>query len=174
MNLRKEKDKMFSEVKYSYFLMIIALFSVQSIAYSQLNFNEALTKAKDENKKVIVDVYTDWCGWCKKMDAEAYKNSDVKKIIEENFVFVKLNAEGTNKVTYKGKQYTEQDLAALFEVTGYPTTVFLEPDGKQIEYKYDSMKMKNLPGYFKTDEFKKILEYFKDNKYKESDLSLVI
>lgn len=164
---------MIFDAKKAYLLIIAALFSVQT-AYSQLSFNDALTKAKDENKRVIVDVYTDWCGWCKKMEAEAYKDSDVKKIIEENFVFVKLNAEGTGKVTYNGKQYSEQDLATLFEVTGYPTTVFLEPDGKQIEYKYDSMKMGNLPGYFKTDEFKKILQYFRDGKYKESDLSLVI
>ncbi len=165
---------MLFKLRYACLLIIAALFSIQSVAYSQLSFNDALAKAKDENKKVIVDVYTDWCGWCKKMDAEAYSNSEVKKIIEDNFVFVKLNAESLNKVTYNGKQYTEQDLATLFEVTGYPTTVFLEPDGKQIEYKYDSMKMKNLPGYFKTDEFKKILKYFKDSKYKESDLSKVI
>ncbi len=165
---------MFFKAKYVYFLIIAALFSIQNVAYSGLSFDEALAKAKTENKRVIVDVYTDWCGWCKKMDAEAYTNSEVKKIIEENFIFVKLNAEGTAKVNYNGKQFTETDLATLFEVTGYPTTVFLEPDGKQIEYKYDSIIMKNLPGYFKTDEFKKILKYFKDGKYKESDLSLLI
>lgn len=165
---------MFSEFKYAYFIIIAALFSVQGIAFSQLSFNDALLKAKTENKKVIVDVYTDWCGWCKKMDAEAYSNSEVKKMIEDNFIFVKLNAEGTGSVTYNGKQYTETDLAALFEVSGYPTTVFLEPDGKQIEFNYDTMKMKSVPGYFKTDEFKKILNYFKESQYKDVDLSKII
>lgn len=164
----------FSKFRYSYLMIIAVLFSFQSVAYSQLSFNDALTKAKEENKKVIVDVYTDWCGWCKKMDAEAYSNSDVKKIIEESFIFVKLNAEGTNTLTYNGKKYTEQDLAALFEVSGYPTTVFLEPDGKQIEYNYDTSKMKSVPGYFKTDEFKKILLYFKEDRYKDMDMSKII
>lgn len=143
-------------------------------ASTQNSFEDALKKAKSENKRVIIDVYTDWCGWCKKMDGEAYSNSDIKKLLEDNFVFIKLNAEGTKKIKYNGKEYTETDLAAYFEVTGYPTTVFLEPDGKLIEFKYDKYNMKSVPGYFKTDEFKKILEYFKDGKYKDTDLSKIV
>ncbi len=165
---------MFPEFRYAHFLIIAAIFALNGAAYSQLSFNDALAKAKSENKRVIVDVYTDWCGWCVKMDAEAYSNPEIKKIIEDNFVFVKLNAEGSSKVTFGGKEYTETDLAALFEATGYPTSVFLEPDGKVIEFKYDTMKMKNIPGYFKTEDFKKILNYFKDGKYKDSDLSAII
>jgi len=165
---------MLFKFKYVYLSIIAVLFWTQGLSYSQLSFNDALTKAKSENKKVIVDVYTDWCGWCKKMDAEAYSNDEVKKIIEDNFVFVKLNAEGKNKITYNGKQYTEEELSYYFEVFSFPTTIFLESDGKLIEYRYDNMKMKNLPGYFKTEEFKKILNYFKESKYNESDLSLVI
>jgi thioredoxin-related protein len=160
--------------KYVYLSIIAVLFWAQGLSYSQISFNDALTKAKSENKKVIVDVYTDWCGWCKKMDAEAYSNDEVKKIIEDNFIFVKLNGEGKNKVTYNGKQYTEEELSYYFEVFSFPTTIFLEPDGKLIEFRYDNTKMKNVPGYFKTEEFKKILNYFKEGKYNESDLSLVI
>jgi thioredoxin-related protein len=148
------------------------LLSISSLA--QNSFEDALKKAKSEDKRVIVDVYTDWCGWCKKMDAEAYSNKEIKKIVEDNFIFVKLNAEGTSKIKYNGKDYTETELATYFEVTGYPTTIFLEPDGKLIEFKYDSMTMKSVPGYFKTDEFKKILNYFKDGKYKDVDLSKIV
>lgn len=142
--------------------------------FAQNTFEDALKKAKSDNKRVVVDVYTDWCGWCKKMDGEAYSNKDVKNILADNFVFIKLNAEGTGKIKYKGKEYTETELAAFFEVTGYPTTVFLEPDGSLIEFKYDKMTMKSVPGYFKTDEFKKILNYFKDGKYKDTDMSTVV
>ncbi len=143
-------------------------------SFSQNLFEDALKIAKSENKRVVVDVYTDWCGWCKKMDGEAYSNKDVKNILADNFVFVKLNAEGTGKIKYYGKEYTETELASFFEVTGFPTTVFLEPDGSLIEFKYDKMTMKSVPGYFKTDEFKKILNYFKDGKYKDIDLSKII
>ena len=144
-------------------------------AYSQkTSFNDAMKLAKESDKRVIIDFYTDWCGWCKKMDAEAYSNKDVKEIIEDNFVFVKMNAEGTAKVKYRGVDYTESELAVNFQVTGYPTTVFLEPDGRVIEYKYDKVSMNNVPGYFKTKDFKKILEYIKDGKYKDTDLSTIV
>lgn len=156
-------------------LAVIGILLLSAVsAFAQNSFEDALKKAKSENKRVIVDVYTDWCGWCKKMDGEAYSNSDIKKIIEESFVLVKLNAEGTGKVKYNGKEYTETDLASYFEATGYPTTIFLEPDGKVIEFKYDKQAMKIVPGYFKTDEFKKILEYFKNGKYKDTDMSTVV
>ena len=164
-----------SRVKYLLFVLFIAAFTGNITAvYAQSGFNDALSRAKNENKRVIVDVYTDWCGWCKKMDTEVYGNTDIVKIIEENFIFVKLDAESSAKINYNGKQYSEQDLASYFEATGYPTTVFLEPDGKLIEFNYDSSKMKNIPGFFKASEFKKILNFIKDGKYKDSDLSKII
>ena len=155
-------------------LFIASLLGGVFTVSAQTGFNDALTKAKTENKRIIVDVYTNWCGWCKKMDTEVYGNAEVKKIVEDNFIFVKLDAEGSTKINYNGKQYSEQDLASYFEATGYPTTVFLEPDGKLIEFNYDNSKMKNIPGYFKAGEFKKILNFIKDGKYKDSDLSKII
>jgi thioredoxin-related protein len=154
--------------------VLFLLMSAGRISFAQLSFEEALAKAKSENKKLIVDIYTDWCGWCVKMDKDVYGNSEIKKIVEEKFIFVKLDAESKDKHTYSGKQYTEEELAAGFEATGYPTTVFLEPDGKLIEFNYDKSRMKNIPGYFKAGEFKKILEFIRDEKYKDTDLSTVI
>lgn len=154
-------------------MVLLIIFGAAGIS-AQDNFEDALKKAKTENKRVIVDVYTDWCGWCKKMDADAYSNKDIKKIIEDNFIFIKLNAEGKNKINYNGKQYTEEELSFYFDVFSFPTTVFLEPDGKLIEFKYDKSPMKNVPGYFKADEFKKILNYFKDGNYKDTDMSTLI
>lgn len=139
-----------------------------------LGFDEGLKLAKERNKKVIVDVYTDWCGWCKRMDKDAYGNADVKKLIEENFILVKLDAEGPATHSYNGKKYSDPDLAAFFEVTGYPTTVFLSPDGKILEFNYEKYKMKNLPGYLPAADFKKVLEYFREDKYKDTDLSTIL
>jgi len=154
--------------------VLFLLMSAGSVSFAQLSFEDALAKAKSENKKLIVDIYTDWCGWCVKMDKDVYGNAEIKKIVEEKFIFVKLDAESKNKHTYSGKQYTEEELAAGFEATGYPTTVFLEPDGKLIEFNYDKSRLKNIPGYFKAGEFKKILEFIRDGKYKDTDLSTVI
>jgi len=162
------------ENKVKLFIIFFFVISAGSVSFAELTFEEALAKAKSENKKLIVDIYTDWCGWCVKMDKDVYGNAEIKKIVEENFIFVKLDAESKNKHTYSGKQYTEEELAAGFEATGYPTTVFLEPDGKLIEFNYDKSRLKNIPGYFKAGEFKKILEFIRDGKYKDTDLSTVI
>lgn len=159
--------------KTGFFLIMLFLFGIAAKSQTT-GFNDALKTAKDDNKRVIVDIYTDWCGWCKKMDADAYNNKDIKELIEDNFVFVKLNAEGSNKVKFNGKEMTETDLALLFQATGYPTTVFLEPNGKIIEYKYDKQSMNNLPGYFKASDYKKILQFIIDGKYKDTDMSTIV
>ena len=164
---------MLKSIKYLVSFFIIALVS-QSAQSQELTFEGALEKAKSENKKVIVDIYTDWCGWCKKMDKDVYENKSIKKITDKSFVIYKLDAEGSDKIKYNGTEYSETDLALFFEAQGYPTTVFLEPDGKIIEYKYNNYTMKNLPGYFKADEFKKMLKFIRDGKYKDTDLSTIL
>ena len=156
-----------------FFLIYALIFVKTGTAYSG-TFEEALKAAKEQNKKVVVDVYTDWCGWCKKMDKDSYSNNLIKDLIKENFVYVKLDAESSSSVTYNGKSYTGTDLAAYFQVSGYPTHVFLEPDGKIIEFSYDNYKMNNLPGYYKATDFKKVLEFIRDEKYKDTDLSTIL
>lgn len=160
--------------KHVKLLFLGAAFIFSSNAVHSQSFDEALKLAKSQNKMVIVDVYTDWCGWCKKMDKESYSNSDVKKIIDDNFILVRLDAEGSGTNKYQGKQYTNAELAGYFQVSGFPTTVFLSPEGSIAEFSYDKIKMKSLPGYYPLEEFKKVLEYFKAGKYKNTDLSTII
>jgi thioredoxin-related protein len=159
-------------------VLFIAYFSSLILfnnGFSQSNtFEDALKAAKEQDKKVIVDVYTDWCGWCKKMDRDAYGNSEIKEIIEDDFIFVKLNAEGSDIINYQGKQYTCSELATYFQVSGYPTTIFLTSDGNVIEYLYDKFKMNNLPGYYNASDFKKMLHYIKNEKYRDTDLSTIL
>ena len=107
------------------------------------------------------------------MDKDTYAKEKIQRIIDKSFVLVKLDAEGSSKIKYNGKTYTASELAASFGVTGYPTTVFLEANGKVIGYKYDNYDMNNLPGYFAANDFKKVLKYFRDGKYKNTDLSSI-
>lgn len=137
-------------------------------------FEDALMQAKEQNKKVIVDIYTDWCGWCFKMDRDSYNDKGISKIIEDNFILVRLDAEGSENINYLNKNYTSSELAARFEASGYPTTVFLSSEGNIIEFSYDKYKMCNLPGYFGANDFKKVLEYIRDDKYKDTDLSTIL
>ena len=114
--------------------------------------------AMKENKKVLIDVYTDWCGWCKKMDVDVYSDSDVTKYINEVFVSVKLNAESSNIHDINGKTTTEAELAGRLGVRGYPTTVFVHPNGEVITL---------VPGYISSVTFLKILEYIGGEYYRQ-------
>src|SRR5262245_41341246 len=86
-------------------------------------WNEGLAAAAGGTRPIIVDVYTDWCGWCKRMDRDVYARSDVSGYLNEHFVLVRLNAESAERVTYAGKTMTARALAGSFQVTGYPTTI---------------------------------------------------
>lgn len=153
------------------FYILLLLIFINANLYSQTSFSDALKIAKEEDRIIIVDVYTDWCVWCKKMDKDVYGKKEIKKIIKESFILIKLNAESEDKIEYNEKKYTGSQLAEYFQVSGYPTTVFLDSNGKVIEFKYDNYKMVNLPGYFNLEEFKKILNFFKEKRYKDQDLS---
>lgn len=124
---------------------------------SWLTFNAGMDQSVKENKKILVDVYTDWCGWCKKMDKEVYTDAKVIALLNEKFVVIKLNAESSNKLSYNGKEFTEQEFARTLGIDGYPTTVFFEPDSKPIT---------RIPGYVETKTFTQVLNYIGDDHYK--------
>ncbi len=137
-------------------VLLLASTSVFAGEASWKSFNDGMTEAKRSNKKVLVDVYTDWCGWCKKMDAQTYKDDTVSKYLSDQYVIVKLNAESEKKISYQGKEYTERELAAAFGITGYPATLFLKADGEAITI---------YPGYADAENFRLILAYIAEDHY---------
>jgi len=61
-----------------------------------------------ETKKVIVDVYTNWCRWCQVMDQKTFTDAALIKYLNENYYMVKFNAEIKDELTFKGKKYAYQ------------------------------------------------------------------
>lgn len=102
--------------------------SVGQAKVSWLAFDAAADKAKKENKHMIVDVYTTWCGWCKVMDRQTYADPKVADYLNENFVLAKVNGESSAELHWEGKVITERMFARTVGVTGFPTTYFLKPD----------------------------------------------
>jgi thioredoxin-related protein len=102
----------------------------------QHDLAQAKELAKAESKPLLLDFYTDWCGWCKRMDKDTYAN---KKVIDyaENFICVKINADEQRQLT---KEYN---------VRGFPSTVFLRSDGEVIE---------SIPGYMPPEAFLKLMQ----------------
>lgn len=116
-------------------------------------WNAGLKEAGSSGRPVLVDVYTGWCGWCKRMDRDVYQRTDVRDYLTRKFVTVKLDAEADEAARYEGKPFTSRTLASRFRVTGYPTTIFLTASGEHLA---------NVPGYIPADRFLLLLHYIGD------------
>lgn len=110
-------------------LIIIAIILLSTkvfaneIIFSNGTYAEILAKAKTDNKVIMIDFYTDWCKWCVELDNKVYTNSDVAEFANANQINWKIDAE-------KGEGV---DLAKKFSVSGYPTIVFVDTDGEEID-----------------------------------------
>jgi thioredoxin-related protein len=113
-------------------------------------WNDGLQQARTSKRPVIVDVYTNWCGWCRRMDRDVYQRADVAAYLRKEYVTIKLNAESAEAASYEGRATTSQGIAQRFRVSGYPTTLFLRSSGEH---------MANVPGYVPGDKFLLLLRY---------------
>lgn len=125
-------------------------------------FDSGIANAKKSGKKVLIDVYTDWCTWCKKMDATTYEDAKVQKYLKKNFVLIKLNAEGSGKISYAGQSLSPAEFSQGMGVNGYPATLFLNSDGTPITI---------LPGYSEPGMFIHVLSFINEEQYKHKKFS---
>jgi thioredoxin-related protein len=129
----------------------------QSIKW--LTFEEAVRKNEKEPRLLLIDVYTDWCGWCKKMDRTTYSDADVAAYINKNYWPVRFNAEQRDSILFSGKTFRyvperkahELALSLLSEKMSYPSTVFLNKDLSMIQA---------LPGYLDATKMAPIIAFF--------------
>jgi thioredoxin-related protein len=120
------------------------------------SWNDGLREAQASGRPVLVDVYTDWCGWCKKMDRESYSRAEVRDFLGHRFVTVRLDAESPTQLRYRGEELSTRALVSHFRVTGYPTTIFLASNGEHVV---------TVPGYVPPGRFLVLLRYIGDGHY---------
>jgi thioredoxin-related protein len=160
------------KVKYFFFsialpAMLLSFNPIKKEKIKWLSLTE-LAEAYNKNPRpIIIDVYTNWCGWCKVMDKETYGNDKVAEYINENYYAVKFNAESKDSVEFAGKKYgynktnkvNELAVYLLFGRMGYPTTVLLPAINAQPA---------PLSGYLKPAELEPPLKFFGDGAYKNN------
>ncbi|WP_046756532.1 thioredoxin family protein [Kordia jejudonensis] len=156
-------------------LLSILLVSITTVNAQKINWvtmEEATELMKKEPRKVIMDVYTTWCGPCKMLDKNTFGNPDVAKYINENYYAIKFNAEGDKSITYEGNTFTnpnydpakkkrrnaQHQFARYLSVRAYPTMVFFDEDFKLIA---------PISGYLVPKQIEIYLKLFKTDKYKE-------
>jgi thioredoxin-related protein len=132
-----------------------------------MSFEEAVKRSDQVPKKLFIDVYTDWCGWCKKMDNTTFKEPEVVKFINEKFYPVKLNAETRDTIRFRDKEFkyipdykaNELAISLLSGKMGYPSYVLMDE-------KY-SLMSPAVQSYLTKENLMPILVYYGDNIFKE-------
>jgi thioredoxin-related protein len=132
-----------------------------------MSWDQMMEAQKKQHRKVVVDVYTSWCGWCKKMESSTFTDKQIANYVNENFYAVKFDAETKEAIQFKGKQYqfVPQGVNGYNELAGqmlnnqmaYPTTVYFDENMEEIF---------PVPGFEDIKMFETVLNFVASNSYK--------
>ncbi len=124
------------------------------------NLELAVTKGADQKKAIMVDVYTDWCGWCKKMDKEVFIDPAVSELLASRFALAKVNGESKESIMFKGQKTDGVGVARGFGVRGYPSIIFLDSNG-------DMLTM--IPGFLDAEKFLPVVMFIGNKEYEKME-----
>lgn len=143
------------------------ILQAQSVQVKWYTIQEAEKMVKSNPRPIVIDTYTDWCGWCKKLDQETFSNPVVAEILNTKFYAVKFNAEGKDPVTFLGRNFVNDGksgrshqlaIALLQGQMSYPNLVF---------FNEKLQLLTNVPGYREAKEMEVLLSFFADKAYEK-------
>ncbi|HOY38756.1 MAG TPA: thioredoxin family protein [Bacteroidales bacterium] len=134
-----------------------------------LSLEQAVKLQQAQPKTIMIDMYTDWCGWCKKMEQVTFSNPDIARYINQNFYPVRFNAETRDTVYYRDTMYvnTSQGQKPAHQLAikllggrmSYPTIVYID----------DQFHINAVPGYMDAQRIEPLLVYFAEKIYKTAN-----
>ncbi|MBK8700154.1 MAG: DUF255 domain-containing protein [Saprospiraceae bacterium] len=132
-----------------------------------MTWEDALKKQEKAPRKLFIDVYTEWCSWCKKMEASTFNQDQVAKYINEHYYPIRFDAEYKNPIEFKNTTYSYvktfkggyHELAAyiLQGKLSYPSIVFLDEELNLIQ---------SIPGFQNNEDFEMIINFFGGDHHK--------
>jgi thioredoxin-related protein len=142
--------------------------SKEASAVKWYTIQEAEKLNSQSPRPIFIDTFTDWCGWCKKMDKDTFTNPVISELLNTKFYPVKFDAEGKESVKFLGQTFVNDGkygnahqlaVALLNGQLSYPTVVFLtfQPDGKP--------GVSPVPGYKTPKEMETLLSFFSQKAY---------
>jgi thioredoxin-related protein len=131
-----------------------------------ISFEEAEKKLKSDPRPILIDIYTDWCGWCKVMDKKTYANNNVADYINQHYYAIKFNAESKSPISWRGKTYQYEAQSRMHGLAvellkgdaGFPTTVFIPVNPAEPQ---------PIPGFLEPKDIHTLLTYFSEGHYQK-------
>ncbi len=159
--------------KLSISLILLLVFNLPVNAQEKIEWmslEQAIKKSGKQPKKIFMDMYTDWCGWCKKMDQTTFSDPVIAAYMNKHYYAVKFDAEGQDSVVFNKQTYAQQKPGqkrsphnlAIYLLNGkmsYPSYVFLNSDQSVITA---------VPGYYTADQFEPLLHFFATDAWKNT------
>ena len=151
--------------------LFLSSFFLSAQEVNWISLEEAFAKQVTEQRPLLIDVYTGWCHWCKKMDAATYTNPQIVNYINKNYYAVKYDAETTDTLVIKGQTYFNKggnsrrslnDFSRILGASSYPTTVFYDKKGEN---------KRLVPGYLEPNKMAPVLVFFKEELEKQEEIN---
>ncbi len=167
---------MANKLKFFVFLALMASFVFEKPATASdtevnwMTIEEAQDAIREEPRMIFVDVYTDWCSWCRRMTSETYAHPVIAEYLNTHYYPVKLNAEQEEPIDFRGVTFENENLgerrpahsfaiALLQGQMSYPSVAFFDED-------LDLLTA--IPGFRPPASMEAVLAFFNEGVYKEN------